>query len=335
MVMDGPKDVNGYPTWMGSTGANVQLDGSVSNVWIMVDGLLGRIRKLEQITISGGAGTKYLYAQHNAVGLVRVDGDSDTPPPAAANGSIGTDGSKYRLFEDLTVDFSTSDVKPGDLLAILGTGDNAEQYQIAVVAPGGNNNRLQIKGVFPAGAQASLNYTITDPLALTFGFDTTKVAAAGKLYIGEADWDTAAITAVRPLHFQDIFVGEWRAVDVSGGSPTFAESWNHRLFDDAIEVQVQVSQANDGTQAVEYLSSAQYNSTLAISNTLSLSAGDQTLSGAVTLSGTSLMAKSAKVKWTNTQVTVANAVSAVFYKDYAGADKQTGYVRVVVKKLRK
>ena len=81
--------------------------------------------------------------------------------------------------------------------------------------------------------------------------------------------------------------------------------------------------------------------TLAVSNTLSLSAGDQLLSGTVALTGTValngtlLMARSAKAKWTNTQVTVSNVTSNLFYKDYASANQQTGFVRVVIKKLRK
>ncbi len=346
MVLDGAKDSNGYPTWMGFTGINIQVDGSTTDVIFMASGLLGRVRKLEQISISGTIGVKHLYFQHSADGVIIVDGDSTTAPPASANGSIGSDGSKVRLFEDTTVDFTAAGVQPGDVLEILGTGVNAGIYQVRVVAPGGNNNRLQIYGVFPGGAQASLNYTVKDPMAGVLGFEDTKSPATGKLYIGEADWDGSAVIAVRPLHFEDYFIGDWRSVDVSG-SPTFTESWNHRLLDDALEVQVQVSQANDGSAFVETLSLAQLNNTLALNNTLtntdslSLSAGDQTLSGTVTLTGalsldgTVVMARSAKAKWTNSVITVSNVVNNLFYKDYNNIDQQTGFVRVVIKKLRK
>jgi hypothetical protein len=340
MVLDGAKDGNGYPTWMGFTGINVQIDGSVTPVIFMASGLLGRVRKLDQITISGSVGTKYLYFQHSADGVVVADGS------AGANGSIGSDGSKIRLLEDTNIDFVASGVQPGDVLEILGTGVNAGVYQIRAVAPGGNANRVQIYGVFPGGAQASLNYTIKDPVAGVLGFEDAKLPVTGKLYMGEVDWDGSSVIAARPLHFEDYFIGDWRAVDVSG-SPTFTESWNHRLFDDAIEVQIQVSQANDGSAFVETLSLAQLNNTIAlnntlsISNTLSLSAGDQTLSGAVALAGalsldgTALMARSAKAKWTNSVITVSNVVNNLFYKDYNNIDQTAGFVRVVIKKLRK
>jgi hypothetical protein len=346
MVLDGAKDVNGYPSWMGFTGINVQIDGSIDNLILSIGGYLGRVRKLEQITISGGLGTKYLYAQYNPTGLVRIDGDSSVAPPASANGTIGSDGFKVRIFEDSSIDFTTQDIKVGDVLEILGTGANAGFYQVAVIAPGGNVNRIQIKGVFPAGAQASLNYNIYDPMAVSLGFDSVKTPSPNKIYIGEADWDGTAVTAARALHFEDYFIGEWRSVDLIG-SPTFTEIWNHKLFDDAVDVQVQVSQANDGTAPVESLSLAGLNNTLAISstlaiaNTLALSAGDQTLSGSVALSGSvslngsALMARSARARWTNSQVTVSNVTNNLFYKDFGGVDRQQGFVRVIVKKLRK
>jgi hypothetical protein len=346
MVLLGAKDVNGYPTWLGFTGANAHVDGDVEDVIFSIGGYLGRVRGLEQITISGAVGVKHLYAEYNSDGIIRVDGDSSTPPPASANGVLGSDGFKVRIFEDSTVDFTSVDVNAGDILDILGTGANAGNYLIDEVAPGGNINRLKIKGVFPAGSQAGLNYVIRDPMAVTLGFDDTKTPAQGKLYIGEADWDGIAVTEVRALHFEDYFVGEWRAVDISV-STTFTEAWNHKLFDDAIEVQVHVSQANDGSAPVEMLSTSQINntldldSTLAINNTLVLSAGDQSLSGDVSLTGTVdlvgslLMGRSVKTRWTNKQVTVSNIVNNLFYKDYNGVDRDTGYVRVVIKKLRR
>lgn len=334
MVLEGAMDLNGYPTWLGQTGINIQIDGSITPLIFSINGLLGRCRKLEQISISGTAGTKYLYAQFNTQGIVRIDGDSSTPGPATANGKIGSDGFKIRIFEDTTIDFTQQDVKLGDELEILGTGDNIGTYLIAEVAPGGNVNRLKIKGVFPANAQASLDYVIRDPMAVTLGFDSVKTPSATKLYIGEAAWDGSAVTSSTPLHFKDYFIGDWRAVNLASAS-SFTEVWNHRLMDDALQVTVQVSQTNDGTGAVEELSLTKLASTLALANTLALSNGDQTLSGALVLNGLVTLTSSAKAVWTTKQVTISNATANQFYTDFSGVARQGGYIRVVVKKLRK
>jgi hypothetical protein len=181
-VLEGTKDANGFATWLGSTGTNVNLDGVTQNILFLISGKVSRVRKLEQIAISGAVGTKHLYAQFNAEGIIRVDGDSTTAPPVSANGTCGTDGLKVRLFVDSSVDFTTQDVKPGDLLEILGNGLNAGLYQIHSVAPGGNNNALRIMGVFPGGALASLNYTIRDPFAVTLGFDDSLTPADTFMY---------------------------------------------------------------------------------------------------------------------------------------------------------
>lgn len=334
MVMDGLKDSNGYPAWMGFTGANIQIDGSTTNVVFMIGGLLARSRKLEQLTVSGVVGVKKLYAMYNSSGVVIVDGDATTAPPAASTGTIGSDGLKVRVFEDLTVNFTTSGVKPGDVLEVLGTGLNAGLYRIKTVAPSSNNNRLIIEGVFPNGSQAGLNYTITDSFAVTFGFDDVQTPVTGKLYIGEADFDGAAVSAIRPMHFQDMFIGEWRAVDLTG-SAAFIETWSHKLFDDALEVEVQVSQASDGSTPVESLALTGITDSLAIANTLQLSSGAQSLTGSVALTGAHIVNHSAKAKWTKTSITVSNVSPNLLYKDFDGVDQQAGFVRVVVKKLRK
>ena len=333
-VLEGSKDSNGLPVWMGSTGTNINLDGATQNILFLISGKVGRVRKLEQIPVSGSVGTKQVYAQFNPEGLVRVNGDTNNPPPTTASGSTGSDGAKVTIFSDLTVDFTTKDVKPGDILEIIGNGANAGLYQIGVVAPGGNVNQLKILGVFPGGSSASLNYTVRDPFAVTLGVDDTLTPADGKFYIGEADYDGTGITAVRAIHFDDFFIGDWRSVDVST-APTFTEVWNHKLFDDALDIEIQVSQANDGSAPIEILSNSGIFSSLGITNTLALTAGDQTLSGGVNLTGSLINTRSAKMQFTKTQVTVQNFTANLFYKDYSSTDRQSGYVRVVVKKLRK
>lgn len=333
-VLEGSQDANGYPTWLGYTGVNVNLDGATQNILLLISGKVGRIRKLEIVPVSGAVGTKYLYAQFNPTGLIRVDGDSTTAPPVSPNGTCSTDGLKVRLFVDTTVDFTTQDVKAGDVLEILGNGPNAGMYQIAEVAPGGNNNSLKIYGVFPGGALTALNYTISDAFAVTLGYDIAPTPAEGKFYIGEADFDGSSVTAVRAIMFGDMFVSEWRSVDVSG-SPTFTEIWNHTLFDDALDIEIQVSQNNDGTTPIEILSKSSMINTLTLNNGLTISAGDQTLGGSITLAGTVQDGRSVKMNFTKTQVTVSNVTASLFYKDFSGASQTGGFVRVVVKKLRK
>lgn len=308
MILSGTKNLNGYPSWMGFTGANVNVNGSAEAINLLIDGKLGRVRTSKDVLISGGAGTKYIYAQYEADGVITIDGDTSTPPPVTATGVTSADvNSEMTLFTDASiVDFTAEDVQPGDLLVIL-TGGDAGEYIIKEVAPGGNIQQLKISGIFPVGGLSSINYVIRDRQAVTLGFDIAETPVAGKIYIGEADWDGVAVTAVRPRHFKDVFVSEWRPIDVTSPT-TFTEIFQHGLGSDVLDASVQVSQADDGSLPVEELSMARISSTLAftpsngtlavgigslatgigtlgISNTLGLTAGDQTLTGSVTLTG--------------------------------------------------
>lgn len=348
-VISGAKNVNGYPTWMGFTGSIVRIDGSITPLYIMANGHVVRTRVQEEVNLTGeAAGKKYIYAQYQADGVVRVDGDSSTAPPAAPSGLTGNDGTKDRQFTDSTVDFTTQDIEVGDILEILGNNANAKEYRIKEIAPGGNVNALIISGVFPAGAIASLDYVIKDMMAPTYGFDAALTPAPGKVYIGEADFDGVSVTAVRAMHFKDVFVSEWRAIDVSGGSPTFEETFNHNLMSEDLEFVIQVSQANDGTQPIELLSLATLLSTLGvtINNTLSFTPGvfnpgttdasytPGSLTGGVSgsLSGTVVNDRSVLAQFTRTQLLVKNVTSGKFYRDYSGTQRTTGFLRVIVRK---
>lgn len=350
-ILAGSKDANGYPTWLGFTGANAQIDGSVTNILSLISGQKSRIRTLEQVVLSGAAGVKYLYAQFQPAGVVVVDGDSSTPPPASANGTCGAHtlvSPKIRIFRDTTVDFTTMNVQVGDMLTILGNNANAGQYIISAIAPDADVNSVQIYGVFPGGSLSGLNYTINDPFAVVLGFDAVKTPAADKLYIGEADFDGSAITAVRALHFNDVFVGSWQAVDV-GATPQFDITWPHNLFDDKLEVIVQASTTNDGLQPIVPLTIGSLTNTIALNfaNTLFFSAGTfapgssgatysplPSLTGNVTssLSGTVVLDNAVRVQLTQTQVKVKNPVPGFFYRNYAGTVVTVGFVRVIVRR---
>jgi hypothetical protein len=348
-VLDGPKDGNGFATWLGFTAADAQIDGTSQDIEFLIGGRLQRIRALRQVTISGPAETYFLYAQYEPDGRLIVDGDSSTPPPASGQGTIGSDGSKLRIFEDLTVDFTAEDVEIGDILRIVADPQGSVgDYIIEEIAPGSNVNRLRIRGIFKGQASSSVDYEVRNPWSPSLGFDAAITPADGKLYIGEVDFDGAAITAVRALHFKDVYVGDWRSVDVSGGSPTFEEIWDHNLLSQELEVIIQVSQANDGSEHVEQLSLSGLNNTLGvgISNTLAYNQGsfnpgtsdasytDGTLTGAVSgnLTGDLNPSKSAIMKATNSQIFVKNVGNGIFYTDYDGAAQQTGFIRVIVRK---
>jgi len=359
MILSGTKDANGYATWMGNTGANATIDGSVTPIMLMIGGYVARIRTSKTVTISGGAGTYVIYAAYQAGGVITVDGDASTPPPATAAGTTSADGNgDMARFTDTTRDFTSLDVQAGDRLTLL-TGNDAGTYVVKTVAPGAVLTQLDIIGAFPVGGLSSINYTVKDPLGVVLGFVPLASATpvAGRLYIGEVDFDGSAITARRTRQFRDVFVSEWRSFDVSV-SATHEESWTHNLGSDVLDVEVMVSQSNVGASTVERLSQADLKNNLAVTvtDTHSLSdnvidssqlsfnpgTGNSTMAGSVTvtlagtvtapLTGTVTPTHSAAVKWDRNTVTVKNAAANLLYKDYGGTERQTGYVRVVVRK---
>jgi hypothetical protein len=359
-ILAGSKDGNGYPSWMGYTANKVQVDGSVDTLFMTIDGYMSRVRTLKELTLTGGSGTKYVYASFQSSGVEVIDGDLS---PSAGNGAVSTNvDNKAVYFNDATKDFTAEDVQPGDILELLDS-TSIGTYIVKTVAPDAIVSRLEIVGLFPTSGIGGINYTIKDPLAVTLGFDTTEAPATGKIYLGEADFDGVAVTAVRARHFKTVFVGEWRAIDVTSPT-TFEEIYNHKLGTDELEFSVQVSQANDGTGTVEELSLATLTSTLGISltNTLGVSitnglvftpgvfnpgttdasyiAGSLTgtITGALTgsisasLTGSVKMDRSVIVKWNKNQIWIKNAVAGVFYTDYANSVQTDGYLRVVVRK---
>jgi len=349
-ILGGTKDSNGFPTWLGRTGANAQIDGSATELKILIDGKLCRIRTLESISLSGqSAGTYQLYAQYEEDGVIVVDGDATSSPPAVAQGQISNDDDdKQTIFSDATVDFTAENVKVGDILDIINDPQgNTGSYQIKEIAPGGEVNQIKILGIFPGNAAASINYVIRNPWMVTLGFDATKTPEEGKLYLGEADFDGASVVAVRALHFKDVYVGDWRAIDIST-VPTFEQIWDHNLFSEALEVKIQVCSANDGSQPIEEVSVGTISNTQGVNLTNGIShspdvfnpgttdasfvqgAFSSTLSAALT--GDVTPDSAIKMKYSTTRVWVKNAVSGVFYKDYSGAAKTSGYIRVIVTK---
>lgn len=374
MVLTGTKDGNGFPTWLTNAAATATVRGDLGALFLLIGGYMSRIRTSRDIVVSGAAGTYVLYAARQVSGVVTVDGDSTVAPPAAPHGSISADiNTDQNLFTDSTTDFTTKDVKAGDKLVLVDSA-SAGTYVVKTVAPGGNVNQLQIIGVFPVGSLSSINYNVVDPMAVTTGFVALASATpvAGRLYIGEADFDGTAITAVRPRHFRDIYVGNWQAFDVTS-TAIVEKTWLHRLGGDVLDVSVQVSQANDGSLPVEELALADLKNNLGVglgslvvdlvnlkvdkSNfsftpttvqpqgsetgvnlvvnsdvALKYESGSSGLSGTPAVTGTVTPTRSAAAKWDRNTVSVKNVASNLYYKDYGGIERQTGFVRVVIRK---
>ena len=259
-VLSGSKDVNGYPAWMGYAGAKVTIDGSAVAINVLINGYRTRIRTEKDTTISGAVGTYYVYAQYEPDGQAIVTG---TP---ASCGLDSNNDIRIHSHHNPAGNYVTDGVQVGDLLRYNSPAVVEGEYLIEEVAPSGNVDQLLIRNTF-AEATSSIDYEIRDPLAVTLGFtDDPSTLTANQFIMGEADFDGAAVTAVRPRHFGETFVSEWRAIDVSSVAD-FEEIFNHYMGTDILDVTIQASHANDGSEAVEELSLAKINNTLGVSTT--------------------------------------------------------------------
>jgi hypothetical protein len=361
-ILDGSKDSNGYPTWFGFTGSKANIDGGGTELVLLINGHMCRVRSLRQVDLVGqAAGTYYIYAEYQANGIQILDGDSATPPPLTANGVTSNgDDSKPRRFSDATQDFeNVVGVLPGDVLNILNTTDSGSYYVKTVNPTTSDPSQLDIAGLFPQGGLASIDYTISDPLGVNLAFSTSEPSDDTKICLGEVVFDGTSITSYKPRHFKDTFVGEWRAV--TGGN--FSEVWNHQLGSINLEVAIQVSQVNTGLGSVEELSQAALyndvaytpeNGSLGVSSTIGTPGNLATALGGTAdphvhaltgspnaaLTGTvggsiannTRLTHSVRAKWDKNTVSIKNAVSGVFYTDYDDNVRATGYIRVVVRK---
>lgn len=293
-VLSGSKDSDGYPTWMSTSGAFVRVDGTALPVMLSIDGRLSRVRTLETIDLTGqGDGTKYIYAQYLSdwdEGKMVIDGLAVSP--AVPNGTTSLDLNNNPVyFNDLTQNFwpmyLDNTFQAGDLLDVIDSTEKGKFIvkEIIESTTPGTSNQFSIIGLFPVGGVSSINYRVYDPLRCALGFDAVETPATGKVYIGEVYFEGGSIAdfpdepgvKFRPRHFKDTFVGEWRQVDISGtnGTPNLGTplpgvletKYRHALGSDILDIIVQASTANDGSQPVEELAIATVTSDLGISIT--------------------------------------------------------------------
>lgn len=286
------------------TGANVKVDGSFTRVVANINGYKRVVRRLMETTISGAAGDYYLYLDKNLAGEIVVDRTA----PLDNTGATGVDGSsKLRRFSDVTQNFVTSGVQPGDILEITTTG-SVNKYQYIVTGLDGTS-ALFVQGLFES-AQAALNYKITNPLAPSLSF--TGVAHAkrfeeetDRIYIGKCVFDGANVTSVTQYALKGRYE-EWFSVTPLGGD--YEITALHKLGYFPSKISLYASQANDYSQALEPLAPA-----------VASGAGVSTDRGAI-------------VDMTDSTIRVKNPTNGIYYKSYGGVSQTSGFLLVVAER---
>ena len=341
-VIKGAKDGNGQPNFLASSGSEFLVNGSPTAVELNVGGHSLRVRTDESINVTGGDGVRYLYAVKPATPIVVLDRSTE-----AAGSSITNplNNSKVQVFQDAAIDFTTSNIKAGDTLEVL-NGENAGEYVIDTVGFDGNTDQIKVIGRF-INVVTGLNYTVKDTLMPELAVDTSYNEEDGKCYIGEGEFASGALVSSLTYNFKGKFSSTYEAIDVSSLA-TFEKVLNHNLGAFPKEVHIYASQANDGSQPLEPLSTAVSGNDLSvnINDTLSYSAGvfnvgttDATytpgsLVGSVSgdIAGSTYDLRSVKVKITKTQIFIKSTRDNHFYRDYDGSDQNSGFLKVVCKK---
>lgn len=343
-VILGAKTGDGQPNFLSSSVASFLLNGATIPVELNIEGYYFRVRTLETIdVIAGGDGTRYLYAQKPATPIVVLDRSTDIAGLTITN---PLNNNKVQILQDSGINFSTSDVKVGDILEILNT-DNAGEYVISQIAPDGNDTQIMIVGRF-VNVITAINYIIKDTLRPEILVDIAYEEIAGKCYIGEGEFTSGALTSSLSYNFKGKFSSIYEAIDLTT-LPTFEKIFNHNLGVFPSSIQVFASQANDGSEALEPLSVSQVGNDIAIDvdDTLNFSAGTwdagttdanynplPSLAGGVaaSITGNVFNLRSVSIKITKTQIYVKNTKINHFYRDYDGSDQSIGFLKVICKK---
>lgn len=252
LVISGSKNTSGpdgYPDWLtlqGSApaGPDAVISGLTTNLWLLIDGKLGRVRTNKTLNFAGQVdGTYYIYAQFLEDDDVRkaiVDGDGASKDPVEPGlGMVSGDANnQYIYFNDLTRDFVLEGVKPGDILKVTDT-DDAGLYIIKQVTTG-LNSQLEIYGSFPVPAGLSgVSYLIIDPLSVDLGFEATEDSSdLTKIYIGEVTLASGS-SSYKTRHFGDTFIGQWQPINVAEGSGITQIDFYHGLNSEYLDISVQ------------------------------------------------------------------------------------------------
>jgi hypothetical protein len=341
-------------------GAVVTVNGAVTPVEANISGYRQVIRTNKTTTISGASGTRYLYLERSSAGEVIY-----TIPSATGTVSTYSPTSKLCKFASSTGNFVTAGVKPGDILKITGPVSNPNVGDYVVLATSVedptnlNPNEVRIVGEFftsSTGVDAQVVNTISPTLGVTSTAHSKKFSKiSNRIYIGRCVFDGTNVTSVT------IYASKGQYDEFISVTADFAQTVAHNLGYIPSKIELYGSQANDFSQPLEVLSVAEMSSggatltsgsvsttpatvTFNPGNTV-LSSGSQTLTYvAPTLSYTDMVVtytapaitytspvlkRSVVVRFTDTTLEVKNATLGLFYRDYGGADRTSGYLRIV------
>lgn len=298
-------------SYLTSTGAVVSLNGSVTPVVANINGYRQQIRTIKTTTVSGSAGTYYLKLTRTAGGVAYITSNS-------GNGAISTYVTNGLLatFTDLSTNFVTSGVQPGDVLNITGPAlDPNLGFQYVVLATNTQDptnlttNQIAIYGQF-VEATSSLNYTLTNQVDATLSFTNTAHAkvftrVSNVIYIGRVAFDGTNVTSVTAYQALGVYSG-FTSISLGGGN--FSVTIPHNIGYYPSKVSLYGSQASDFSQPLDLLSVA------------ALSSGSQTL------------LRSVIAQTNDLTILVKNATNGIFYQDFGGTSQTSGYLYVVVER---
>jgi hypothetical protein len=286
------------------SGAVVTVNGAATTVVANINGYRQAVRTNKTVTISGAAGTYYLYLQRQSTGETYLTGTTGTTAAYVPN-------AKLQKFSATAVNFVTAGVKPGDILEITAPGGNLNLGKYVVHSTNAEDavnlatNEVRIIGEFNS-ISTGLSFSFINPIAPTFGFTATAHSklfskSSGKIYIGRCVFDGANVTSVTQYALKGVYNA---FTQVTGN---FSLTIAHNLGFIPRRLLVYASQANDFTQPMEILSVAE-------------------------VSGGGALQRSVVAQFTDTTLSIKNATTGVFYKDFGGTTQTAGYLYIVAER---
>lgn len=309
LPISGPVGGSNAANFLTTSGSVFTIDGDPTPVLMNCGGYI-QVCRIDKSTDLVGqlAGTKYIYAQRNTSGRTIESG---------ADGSTG--GTLLNEFTSVGAQFQTKKVQAGDVLE-LSAGPNADKYIVESIT---NETTLVIKGQF-VDARGGQSYIVKDMLHPTISYEATKAQDGTKCYLGELYFNGTVITSSVTYAYRSEFESDWIAIDVSS-SPVFTQTFNHNLGVLPKSIMIYVSQSDDESTPAELLSVADVASDYALN--FNAGTGDSSVSP----TGGPYMNRSVKAQFTRTIVTMQNVRSNVFYKDYTGTTRTTGYLKLIAR----
>lgn len=306
------------------SGANVTLNGGTTAVVSNINGYRHVTAVNDQITISGSAGTYYLYLDRNPTGKLVYT----TPSTSGSTGLI-TSTNKLSKYTATGTNLIASGVKVGHILEITAPGGNLNLGRYIVLETAAENpsdlanDSVHVIGEFSTSA-TGLSAAFYDLQAPTFGFTATPHSknwqnVSNRVFIGRCVFDGSSVTSLVAYAYQARYEG-FQQVTLSGGD--FNYSISHNLGFIPKRITIYASQANDFSQPLELLSVAKMTT-----GSVSITAGDQTTSYTAPV-----LRRSVVARCDDTKIDIKNAQNGIFYEDFSNSAQTSGYLFVVVER---